>query len=94
MPNSSTMEKVGCICVSLAGHDAGLIYVSVGEKNGKFLLADGKTRRLSNPKHKSYKHLSVLSDLPEEITERIAAGKADDAFIRRVIGEFSAKNII
>ena len=68
------MSDVGRVAVSLAGHDAGRRYLAVGEENGFVLLANGKQRRLSNPKRKKKKHIRWLSENirtdPDGMTDR------------------------
>ena len=68
------MSDVGRVAVSLSGHDAGRLYLVVGEENDLLLLANGKQRRLDSPKRKKRKHIRRLSeDLrtdPGQMTDR------------------------
>ena len=64
--------KEGCIVKSLKGHDTGSIYVVLSEINESFvLLADGRYRKLENPKQKRVKHLELIAEavLPEMLTD-------------------------
>ena len=57
MPEPSTNDVV----VSLAGHDRGKLFVVTGRApDGRLLLCDGRTRRLTAPKSKSPKHTRVV----------------------------------
>lgn len=81
-----TDARVGGVCVSMAGHDAGLYLVIVaGIDCGHVLVADGKTRKLLSPKKKKMRHLSIVSKLSEAQTEAIRKGTANDSFLRRAI---------
>ena len=48
---------IGSVVISVAGRDKGKYMVVVGEKDGCFLVANGKERRLDNPKPKNHKHI-------------------------------------
>lgn len=52
---------IGRVVISVAGRDKGEYMVVVGLKDGRFLLANGKERRLDNPKPKILKHI-ILTD--------------------------------
>lgn len=87
-------QRVGSLCVSLAGHDAGLILVIVGaDDSGCVYVADGKTRKLSSPKLKKTKHISILERLPQSICEKIAGGEATDSMLRREISRFISERL-
>ena len=50
------------IVKSTAGHDIGNIYfINEVLKDNYVLLVDGKTRKISNPKKKSLKHIKSLN---------------------------------
>ena len=51
------MLNVGSVVVSKMGHDAGKVYVIVDICGDFALVADGKTRKITNPKKKRLKHL-------------------------------------
>ena len=52
---------IGRVVISVAGRDKDKYMVVVGLKDGRFLLANGKERRLDNPKPKNHKHI-ILTD--------------------------------
>ena len=87
-------RRVGSVCVSLAGHDAGLILVIVGvADDDRVFVADGKTRKLSYPKPKKTKHISILTRLSQEVCEKIAGGEATDSLLRREINRFISERL-
>lgn len=70
--------KVGMLAESLAGHDAGELFVIIGSDTSYVYLADGKKRTVEKPKKKKKKHVQLIkqeSDMQE----------FDDAAIRRML---------
>ena len=53
----------GCVVISRAGHDKGVVYLVVDVKGSKLLLANCDTRKITNPKSKNIKHLAYLGKL-------------------------------
>lgn len=51
---------IGMFAISKAGHDKGKMYVVIDEENDLLYLADGKIRKLENPKKKKKKHLQIV----------------------------------
>lgn len=77
-------ERVGDIAVSTAGHDAGLLLVVVAGIDDKYVLvADGKNRKLIAPKKKKMQHISILTKLDAEDTERLRKREVNDSFLRK-----------
>jgi len=70
--------KIGQIVISKAGRDRGVVFVVVGIDGEYVLLADGKTRRLENPKRKKDKHIQPTNFVSREVFQK-------DADIRNVI---------
>ena len=59
--SDQTDERVGSVCVSMAGHDRGLLLVVVAGVDPEHVLtADGKTRKLIAPKKKKMRHLRLI----------------------------------
>ena len=83
-------EYVG-LALSAAGHDRGTLYLVLGEDGDRVLLADGKLRKLAQPKRKNRKHVMFL---PEGLTEAVS-GKLrqplTDAALRRALAEAKAQ---
>lgn len=78
-------ERVGEVCISLAGHDAGLVLIIVGTNDEFVFVADGRTRKISTPKRKKSKHVSVISKLSDNARQNIISGEANDSMLRREI---------
>ena len=76
----SKFEK-GMLVKSLAGHDAGEVYIIV-ETDAEFLyLVDGKIRTLGKPKRKKRKHVQL-------ILKKYNVSEADDTAIKRILKEW------
>ena len=76
-------NDVGHYAVSIAGHDAGKIYLVVGcaeegKNAGDLLLCDGKARPMSRPKLKKRKHVTILKERDDGIAASIGAGRRVD----------------
>lgn len=72
------MMEAGDIVKSKRGHDTGRLYVVIATVGAEFVLvADGKYRKLDNPKLKREKHLSSVGKTNVE-------GKTDAA-LRRIL---------
>lgn len=90
---SNAENVVGHYAVSLAGHDAGEIYLVIGivregRMAGGLLLCNGKNRTFKKPKTKKRKHVSVLKDADAELAQRLKEGqKVDDSHVIRSLKE-------
>lgn len=79
------------IVFSLAGHDRGREYVVLSTDGKRALLVDGKTRKLTNPKRKSLKHLCLGETGTTELAEALCAGKATDSAIRKELAKYRSE---
>lgn len=71
---------------SLAGHDKKHIYVIYKEEDNSFVLVNGTTKTIDNPKVKNKKHIQLITHLPEEIESKINnIDKLDDNVIKDII---------
>ncbi|MDR0819457.1 MAG: KOW domain-containing RNA-binding protein [Oscillospiraceae bacterium] len=70
--------KESVFAVSVAGHDAGTLYLVVGKDKDRVLVADGKHHKQDNPKRKNLKHLRFVPGQAERLT-------GTDAEIRRIL---------
>lgn len=62
----------GMFAISRAGRDKGQMYLIMKEDGDFAYLADGKTRKLENPKKKRKKHLQLVkTGLDEALLEKI-----------------------
>ena len=83
------MEMTGILASSKAGHDKNTVYVIIKEETEYVHLADGRIRTLEKPKRKNKKHIQIIKKCPAPgFQERIKAGLADDAEIRRVLKQY------
>ncbi|MCL0043725.1 KOW domain-containing RNA-binding protein [Peptococcaceae bacterium] len=69
--------QVSQLVYSTAGSDKGQLYVVVGinTKDSRVLLANGKSRKISNPKPKNLKHIKETDIISKDIQERILKDK-------------------
>lgn len=73
---------VGCMALSLAGHDRDKLYLIVGEEKEVVYLADGKVRTCKNPKRKNKKHIQVIKKYKNpEVAGKLLRGEIVDAGI-------------
>jgi hypothetical protein len=76
---------------SLSGHDRNQTYL-VKEKDERFVyLVNGTTKTLDAPKKKSKKHIQIIRELPEEVTE-ILIESMTDFTIKRAIKTYNRRN--
>lgn len=62
------------IIVSLAGRDKGRLFYVLDTDGTYAVLADGKTRRLENPKRKKLKHVRFAARTDSKVALKILAG--------------------
>lgn len=81
--------NVGQMVCSTLGRDKGKVYVVIGlaEKN-RLLLADGRTRKIENPKKKNIKHLRKLSVNCTEGTKKALKPKFTNSDIVKCIDKY------
>ena len=71
------------VVMSLAGHDGGKLFMVTGKAGQRLLLADGRNRKLENPKTKSPKHVRLVA--PGE------SAPATDSDVRKTLSLAAAK---
>ena len=77
------------IIISLAGRDAGKLFFVLDVQDGYCLLADGKGRKLENPKRKKLKHVRKVSRTETRVAEKIRTGdKVLNSELRRDLAAF------
>ena len=83
-----TDTRVGCVCISTAGHDKGDHFaVIAGIDREHVYIADGKARKLIAPKKKKMRHLSIITRLPEQTSEVLRNGVYNDSFLRTALAD-------
>ena len=81
-------DLLGHLFVSLAGRDKDCICTVVGmsEDEGYVMIADGKMRKVENPKKKKLKHLKPIDVSPLDVE------KLTNRFIREAINGLEDKS--
>lgn len=89
------MYNLGNIVVSVTGRDAGHSYVILGwHKPGTLLVADGRGRKVSNPKRKNIKHVRRLDAIANKAVDALAGGLAiTDEDIRQDLAPYRGDQI-
>ena len=73
---------IGCMAISLAGHDRNKIYLIVGEEDEYVYLADGRVRSCRHPKKKNKKHIQVIKKYRNPVVaEKLFQGESIDVSI-------------
>ena len=73
--------KTGMLARSLAGHDAGKIYVIIGSDSAYVYLADGRLRTVDHPKKKKKKHV-------QPVCVRCEEAALDDVAVKRILRNY------
>ncbi len=79
-------DLIGHLVVSLAGRDKDIVCAVVGipDDDGYVLIADGKIRKVENPKKKKLKHIKPIE--PEVI---VPQDKLTNRFIREAVNNLT-----
>ena len=81
------------IVKSLAGRDTGALYFVLSAEEDFLLLADGKHRRLENPKRKRKKHVVLVETGENAVAEKIRSNeKITNSELRKAIAAISGTN--
>ena len=62
---------------SLSGHDRNQYYLITKQEDNFVYLVNGTTKPLEKPKKKNRKHIQIIKNLSDEITEILADGITD-----------------
>ncbi|MBC3803755.1 hypothetical protein GH808_04820 [Acetobacterium fimetarium] len=81
---------VGQVVRSLAGRDKGQYMVVIEVVDDQFIcIANGKLRKVNNPKKKKIKHLAKTNHIATEIRDKILDGKKiSNAEIRKILESY------
>jgi Ribosomal protein L14E/L6E/L27E len=81
---------VGQVVRSLAGRDKGQYMVVIEVVDDQFIcIANGKLRKVNNPKKKKVKHLAKTNHIATEIRDKILDGKKiSNAEIRKILESY------
>jgi ribosomal protein L14E/L6E/L27E len=79
--------SMGQLVTSIAGRDEMQVYLVVGITNNQvLLLANGRERKMANPKRKNIRHVNVLKSIAKGAAEKLQSGiKVTDEEIRQAI---------
>ena len=77
--------RVGQLVRSKAGRDNGVDFVVVKSDNGYVYVADGRMRKLENPKKKKIKHIQGCYKVSDSLAELIESGSAENYMIREFL---------
>nr|WP_092073848.1 KOW domain-containing RNA-binding protein [Dendrosporobacter quercicolus]NSL47887.1 50S ribosomal protein L14 [Dendrosporobacter quercicolus DSM 1736]SDM68598.1 hypothetical protein SAMN04488502_106211 [Dendrosporobacter quercicolus] len=78
--------SIGQLVTSLAGRDTGQPYLVIGLTGKYVLLADGRERRVTNPKKKNIRHVKAYQAIALAVAEKLHSGsKTSDEDIRQAI---------
>lgn len=78
------------MAVSLAGRDVGMFCLIVKQENGFLYVADGRTRKVENPKKKNRKHVRLITG--EDGKPIMFSGKAlTNRFVRAWLRESAGR---
>ena len=81
------------IVKSTAGRDAGKFFFVLETQGDFLLLADGKTRRVENPKRKRQKHVTLVGESHSLVAEKIRSSeKITNSELRKAIAAISGGN--
>jgi large subunit ribosomal protein L14e len=77
------------IVISLAGRDEGKLFYVLSNDGTYVTIADGKGRKLENPKRKKLKHVRKVSRTETRVAEKIRTGdKVLNSELRRDLAAF------
>ena len=94
LASDRTDARVGSVCVSTAGHDAGdYLVVIAGIDRDHVYVADGRLRKQTAPKKKKMRHLSMITKLSGPDTEVLRSGGYNDSFLRKAISKVKSEKL-
>lgn len=80
------------IIISLAGRDKGQLFFVVGTDEEFVWIADGRGRKLENPKRKKRRHVQKVPQTDSRVAEKIRNGdKVLNSELRRELVVFGQK---
>ncbi|NLL70032.1 MAG: RNA-binding protein [Epulopiscium sp.] len=81
--------SIGQVVYSKMGRDQGKVFVVVEIDEEYVYLADGKLRKIENPKKKKIKHIQITNNILGNLREKITKGmKVSNADIRKSLKPF------
>ena len=86
----STLIKADQLARSLAGHDAGTVYVVLRQEGSRLLVADGRHKGIDSPKRKNPMHVQLIRHLDSELLAQMSQITGDDD-VRRILKQYTSK---
>lgn len=84
-----TGYRASDIVMSLCGRDSGRLFAVLRTEDNYLFLADGKLRKVENPKKKKAKHVCLRARADGAIGERLAAGTSvQNSELRRLLSAY------
>ena len=78
---------------SIAGRDMGSYFFVLAAEDDFLLLADGKHRKVENPKRKRKKHVELVGESQSAVAEKIRSNeKITNSELRKAIAAISGGN--
>ena len=81
---------VGQLVRSKAGRDKGSDFIVLKVENGYVYVADGRMRKLENPKKKKLKHVQGSCEVSGDIAGHIADGTLENYMIRNILAQHNS----
>jgi ribosomal protein L14E/L6E/L27E len=81
------------IVLSLAGHDRGELFFVIAEDGDHVLIANGKGRKVDNPKRKKRKHVRRVARIDSRVANKLRQGdKVLNSELRKDLAVYKANN--
>jgi ribosomal protein L14E/L6E/L27E len=77
--------KTGSFAITTAGHDAGKCYVIFQKDQEYVYLVDGRIRTMDRPKKKKMIHIRMLSEIDQNLADKMNSNTAKNEEIKRAI---------
>ena len=75
-------ELTGRLVFSISGRDKGKAFILIGiSRQGFYLLADGKLRKIEKPKSKNPRHVQLTNKADQNIRAALLAGKQPENYV-------------
>lgn len=75
-------ELTGRLVFSISGRDKGRPFLLVGiSRQGFYLLADGKLRKIEKPKNKNPRHVQLTNQSDQKVRAALLEGKQPENYV-------------
>lgn len=81
------------IVESLAGHDRGALFFVVAKDGQSLWIADGKRRKIEDPKRKARKHVRHVARIDSRVASKLRQGdKVTNSELRKELAVYSRQS--